>query len=113
MLVDVEDDTQVRREEVGIEDTEPSLRAKRIAELGVNTLVCGAISTPLETSLASVDVQVIPHACGPVDVVLAAFLAGRLADDAFLMPGCRGRRGHIRGRCRGGRPRLDARGDVA
>lgn len=113
LLVDFEGDGEVRREEAGIEYSQPTLRAKRIAELGVNTLICGAISTPLEALLTSADVRVIPHACGPVEVVLRAFLAGRLADDAFLMPGCCGRQLRARGRRRGDRSNSKMRGDVA
>lgn len=111
--MDVDGDIEVAREEAGIEATQPVLRAKRVAELGVNTLICGAISRPLETLLTSADVRVIPHACGPVEEVVRAFLTGRLVEDAFLMPGCcRGRR-RIRGGHRGGRRRLDVQGDVA
>ncbi len=103
ILVDVERGSEIHREGVTIEATEPTRRAKRLAELGVNTLICGAISASLEASLVSADVGVIPHACGPVDVVLRAFLAGRLADNAFLMPGCCERRRRIRGRHHGER----------
>ena len=39
LLVDVEGDTEISRLEVGVEDTEPMLRAKRMVELGVNTLM--------------------------------------------------------------------------
>ena len=108
----VQGDSEVSRDEVGIEENHPTLRARRIAELGVNTLICGAISTPLEALLTAAGVRVIAHACGPVEAVLRAFLAGRLGDDAFLMPGRRGRRRRARGRRRGGHSRFNVQGDV-
>ena len=103
----------VSRQEAGIENTAPAARAKRMADLGVNTLICGAISAPLETMLLSAEVRVIAHACGPVEQVLRAFLAGRLPDDAFLMPGCGGLRRRHRGRRRGNRQKLNVEGDIA
>ena len=113
LVVDVDGDCEVSREEACIEETQPTRRVQRVAELGVHTLICGAISAPLEAMLVAADVQVIPHACGPAEQILRAFLAGRLAEDAFLMPGCCGRRRGHRGRHRCGRSRLDAQGDVA
>ena len=97
VLVDVEAGAQVNRDEARIEDSRPWGRVRRLSELEVNTLICGAISRPLERMLASVDIRVIAHACGAVEEVLGAFLAGSLmTEDAFLMPGasarCRRRR---------------------
>ncbi len=111
LLVDVEGANEVGREEIGIEETQPSLRAKRLAELGVSTLICGAISTPVETLVTSEGMRVVGHVCGPVEEVLSAFLAGRLGD-AFLMPGCCGRRQRNRGRCRGGDSGFDLQGEI-
>ena len=113
LVVDVDGDSEVSREEARIEETQPTRRVQRVAEIGVNTLICGAISAPLEAMLVAADVQVIPHTCGPAEQILHAFLAGRLAEDAFLMPGCCGRRRGYRGRHRYGRSRLDVQGDVA
>ena len=103
LLIDVDGGKEVNRYEAPIEDGRPWARAKHLAELGVNTLICGAISRPLEDMLTSADVRVIPHACGPVEQILRAFLAGSLTEDAFLMPGFCGRR-RRRGRhgCLGG-----------
>ena len=67
-------------------------RANEVARMGVEVLVCGAISRPQEDALTSSGVEVIPQTCGEVAEVLSAFLAGRLDEDAFLMPGCCGRR---------------------
>jgi predicted Fe-Mo cluster-binding NifX family protein len=97
-VVDVEDGKELRRREECVEKTEPVARAKRVAALGIQVLICGAISQPLEAMLAAAGVRVIPNTCGPVEDVLGAFLSGRLTEQAFLMPGCCGRR-----RFRGGR----------
>ena len=103
LVVKLEGDREVSREEAAIEETHLMARAKRVTQLGVNVLICGAISMPLEAMLASAGVRIIPHTCGPVEYVLRAFVSGRLTDRAFLMPGCCGRRRRFRRRQRGGR----------
>ena len=113
LVVDISGNTEVDRTTAAIEETEPGPRAKHVAELGVNVLICGAISTPLEALLVSAGVRVILHVCGPVEEVLQAFALGRLTDQTFLMPGCCGRRRRFRGRRRGGRGRFDRQGETA
>jgi predicted Fe-Mo cluster-binding NifX family protein len=103
LVVDADGGVEVGRTAVTIKETEPGLRSRRLAELGVDTVICGAISSPLESMLMAARVHVIPHACGPVELVLRAFLTGGLSDDAFLMPGYCHRRRRKRGRQRRGR----------
>ena len=106
LVVEVERDGEVGREGATIEEVDPGLRARRVAQLGVNVLICGAVSSPLEAMLTSAGVQLISHVCGPVEEVLEAFVSGRLTDEMFLMPGCCGRRHRVRSRHGGGRYRL-------
>jgi predicted Fe-Mo cluster-binding NifX family protein len=72
----------------------PVNRALRLAELGVGTLVCGAISRPVHDMVASHGIRVIPFVAGDVDSVVKAWLSGELVGDAFAMPGCCRRRRH-------------------
>ena len=102
LVVQLKGDGPVNQEEVAVEETQILSRAKRVAQLGVEVLICGAISMPLEAMLVSAGVRVIPHTCGTVEEVLQAFASGRLTDETFLMPGCCGRRRRFRGRHRGG-----------
>lgn len=78
-------------------------RAGEIAALGLDVLICGAVSRPLGAMLTESGVMLVPWISGDVDEVLRAFGEGRLADPSFRMPGCcpgrgmgmarRGRRG--------------------
>jgi len=84
----------------------PLARALRLAELGVGTLVCGAISRPLHDLVANQGIRVVPFVAGDLDSVVQAWLDGELNGGAFAMPGCfRGRRrfrqarGHRREEC--------------
>jgi predicted Fe-Mo cluster-binding NifX family protein len=103
VLLDVYRDNVVARREARINNADLVARAKRIVELGSHVLICGAISWPLESMLVSAGVRVIPNTCGSVDEVIAAFMAGQLTEQAFLMPGCTGQRRRFRHRRRGGR----------
>ncbi len=97
LLVDIENEREVRRTEEALEEPELAARARRVAELGADTLVCGAISRPLESMLLSTGVEVIPQTCGPVEDVLRAFISGQLTEQAFVIPGCCGHRRRLRG----------------
>jgi len=92
LLVDIENGREVWRTEQTLGEPELGPRARRVAEFGADVLICGAISRPLEAMLLSAGVEVIPQTCGPVEDVLKAFISGRLTEQAFVMPGCRGRR---------------------
>ena len=72
-------------------DTTRTLKIGRsavsLAELGVNLLVCSAISTPLETVLKSSGVDVVPNVCGSVDEILKAIISGDASLGDFRTPG--------------------------
>jgi len=73
--------------------------ARKLAELGVDVLLCAAVSEPLLRELEAHGVRVERHLCGEIEEVLKAFSCGRLWQPEFRMPGCwRGAGG--RGCCR-------------
>ncbi len=104
-LMDVEGGRVLRRTEVAMEKAGHVARAEFIAKLGVQVLICGAISRPLEAMLISAGVRVIPNTCGVVEEILDAFVCDQLTEQAFLMPGCQGRRRRFRHRGGRGGPR--------
>jgi predicted Fe-Mo cluster-binding NifX family protein len=73
-------------------DDMPVQKALRLAELGVGTLVCGAISRPLHAMVAAYGIRVVPFVAGELREVIQAWLSGGLEGDDFAMPGCCGRR---------------------
>jgi predicted Fe-Mo cluster-binding NifX family protein len=91
VLVTVNSDGALTRKKVLIADADPVTKVKRIIELGPDVLICGAISWPLEAMLTSAGMRVIPNTCGPLSQVAAAYFAGALTEQAFLLPGCPGR----------------------
>lgn len=92
LVIDAENGCETHREETTLAQCGPFERARAIGELGVQTLICGAVSRPLEMALRSAQVQVIPDICGNTEEVLVAYLAGKLDQEVYGMPGCCGRR---------------------
>jgi predicted Fe-Mo cluster-binding NifX family protein len=72
-------------------EEEPVQRALRLLELGVDTLVCGAISRPTRELLAAYGIRVVPFVAGDLREVVDAWLHDNLERGAFAMPGCGGR----------------------
>jgi len=66
----------------------PSHKAVRLTELGVSTLICGAVSRPVLDIVKAYGIRVIPFIAGDVNDVINAWLNGRLNDNVFSMPGC-------------------------
>jgi len=97
VLVEIEDHRELQRQEDSSIPTNPWARAEALQQRGVEVLICGAVSWPLESALQSAHIQVVSNICGPIDAVLAAFRDGRLHETTFAMPGCCGRRRRFRG----------------
>ena len=108
LLVELTDGQEVARGEQLLDETTTGERARNLAEFGVETLICAAISQLLETELASRGIRVIAQVCGNVEEVLAAFVSGHLDEERFAMPGCCAQR---RRRHRGGHGRRQGLSD--
>ena len=88
LLVDVAAKQEQHRQEESLTARNPFERAQMLPQLGVDLLICGMISQTQQAALASAGVKIIPHICGPIEEVIAAFLDGRIESGALLMPGC-------------------------
>ena len=88
LVVRVKDGQEIDRREVAIAESRPEGLPAKMLELGIDVLICGAISQPLVCWLTNAGVRVIPHICGEADAVLRASLQDRLAEEEFRMPGC-------------------------
>lgn len=78
---------EIKREPKTLNHHDPFSRAREVTILGTQVLICGAVSSPLETALESAGVRVIGFVCGDLEVVLRAFLSGSLHRPCFRMPG--------------------------
>lgn len=76
--IHLSDDTYVRK-------------AHCLAELGVESLVCGAISILLHQIILAYDIRVIAFVAGEVEEIIDAWRADLLWKEIYTMPGCRNR----------------------
>lgn len=75
------------------ENPSPLIKIERLVQLGIETLICGAISQSLSHDLADRKVKVIGFIAGPVEEVVQAFLSNSLPTAALCMPGyCSGQK---------------------
>jgi predicted Fe-Mo cluster-binding NifX family protein len=89
VLADIEEGKLVvQREEIFPSDSAQE-KVARLRALGVDTLICGAISRPLAEMLGAAGIRVVPFVAGGAKEVLAAYLSGDLPTRSFAMPGCR------------------------
>lgn len=89
-LVEIEGKRIVNQKKVGLAGDWANLKAVSLAKLGVDTLVCGAISKPLQAMISAYGIEVIPFVAGNLQEVIHAWVCGMLAgSDSYAMPGCR------------------------
>ncbi|MBN1377910.1 MAG: NifB/NifX family molybdenum-iron cluster-binding protein [Gammaproteobacteria bacterium] len=68
-------------------------KARRLSELNIEVLICGAISRPLYDMVNAYGIQIISFIAGRLDEIVDAWIAGKLDANVYAMPGCcRGRR---------------------
>jgi len=90
LVLDVETSGESSRFEVFLDEQACSRKCSRIRVLGVEVLICGAISRYLHGILMATGIRVIPWVCGSVSDVVNAFLDGTLSEPRYRMPGCQG-----------------------
>ncbi|MBN2516974.1 MAG: NifB/NifX family molybdenum-iron cluster-binding protein [Deltaproteobacteria bacterium] len=88
-------------------------KATRLQKLGIQVLLCGAVSKPLERMLVASGIRVIPFLRGTADEALEAYLRGYLSDPRFNLPGCSSGRWRRRGKGVRRRGRYGGRGNVS
>ena len=89
MIVEEVNGSECSRFEIYIDEEELSRKCFRIQGIGVDILICGAISRPFLRMLRAFGITIIPEIAGQADDVLAAYFQGKLFHSGFLMPGCR------------------------
>ena len=111
LIADCEAGRVENRTVVNLAETAPVAKVARLRELGIQVLLCGAVSRPLEQMIMAAGIEIIPFLKGRTDDVLNAYLSRRLSGPGFMLPGCRWGCGPGRGMGRGmrGGPRGQGR----
>ena len=100
LVFDVRGDEVLNRSFIPFENGILPEMVNQLEELGVEVLLCGAISRPLERMLHASGLQVIPCLRGAIEEVIGAYLAGGLSDARFILPGFGQGAGRVQGRKR-------------
>ena len=87
LLVDVENSTESKRSEIPLQAQSIPEKANQLRTLGVDLLICGAISRPLASLIASSGIRVLPYVAGQVDEILEAYLSDKLLQPQYALPG--------------------------
>jgi predicted Fe-Mo cluster-binding NifX family protein len=91
-LIEVKDGKEFSRKKFDFVGNEIFTKAQILFKMGVDVLICGAISKLQENILRNNGIKLLTFICGDVEEVLEAFIQKRLATGAFQMPGCCKRR---------------------
>ena len=87
LVVEPNEDGGMSRFEIFLDERDLSRRCLRIQGLGIDTLICGAVTRHFSEMLKASGVDIIPGISGQPDDVLDACFEGRLAHAKYLMPG--------------------------
>ncbi|MFH1613667.1 MAG: hypothetical protein ABIG61_01090 [Planctomycetota bacterium] len=88
LLVDIENGKEANRSKIALESQSLPKRTGQLKSLGVDVLVCGAVSRLLTNMVTQSGIEILPYVTGPVDNVLGAYMAGQLIRPESSMPGC-------------------------
>jgi predicted Fe-Mo cluster-binding NifX family protein len=105
VLVRLKGDAELERKDFVLFEKQADGIVRSLGELGIQVLICGAISQGLQLALERAGIRVLPQICGGLDSVITAYRSGTLGQPEFAMPGCCGRRwetGRRGARCRRG-----------
>ena len=67
-------------------------KAKRLHELGIDILICGAISKSMQNFVEGQGINIHPFIAGNLEEIIDAWICGKLSEQRFNMPGCGRRR---------------------
>ncbi len=99
LIAEVVNGVEVSRKVITIPPANICGRASFISGLGIDLLICGAISHRFEQMLLADGVKLMPWFRGDIDDVIAAHLNGNLQYQNFCLPGS-DRRGRYGRKCR-------------
>jgi hypothetical protein len=79
IVIDVRGNREQNREALDISAWPAHGRATRVAQCGVDQLICGALSSFDEAGFDESPVRLIPRVAGPVDAVIQAILSQEIS----------------------------------
>ena len=78
VLVTILDQSVTSRQNQSIEDSMPFVKAQRLKDLNVDTLICNGVDEGTLESLKSLGIRVLSDIRGEVDEVIDLYIGGKL-----------------------------------
>ena len=88
LIFEMDNQKEASRREIYLDEEDIARRSLRIQRLGVDVLICGAVSRYYYRVLVSAGIHVVSWISGSIEEVLAAYLEGNILNPKYLMPGC-------------------------
>ncbi len=92
LLVESKQGKEIARRSIDLDGRSGIEKAAFLLQIGVEVLICGAISRTSAAWLNGSGIRIVPFVTGPTEQIVAAYLAGSLHQPQFVLPGCGGRR---------------------
>ncbi|OQX64125.1 MAG: hypothetical protein B5M56_00695 [Desulfococcus sp. 4484_241] len=104
LVAEIRDGAVVSRRHERFNPDQSTVLAEQLHRLGIDVLICGAISRTPSLIVEQSGIKLIPFIGGETDAVLEAYARGDRLEPEFLMPGCgRGRQRGNKRACGGKR----------
>ena len=87
LLVELEDGVEIQRCEIDFTEQSILERAVKLRQLGVNVVICGAISKILACMLINSGIDVLPFVTGSTEQILMAYKNGELNLSQYVLHG--------------------------
>ncbi|MFZ3047719.1 MAG: hypothetical protein WA151_17540 [Desulfatirhabdiaceae bacterium] len=94
VVIEISDGREISRKFFRLTSQRPYPRAKEISDIGIDVLICGAVSSVFEIALVGKRIRFAAFVCGDIDAVLKSFLTDHLSQSIFHMPGSGEKRRH-------------------
>ncbi len=95
LIAEIENKKVLKRGYERLNPEQPAYFINTMSQLGVSTLICGAISQIPANIIEGAGIKLIPFISGNVETILTHFSKGMPITPKFLMPGCgKMRHGH-------------------
>ena len=78
VVVELKSGGETSRAEIALSERNAFAKLVKLRELGIDVLICGAVSRPLASASAACGIRLLPYVTGRVDDVLNAYQAGQL-----------------------------------
>ena len=87
LVVDLENQKEISRFEIYLDECDLTRTCQRIEGIGVDVLICSAVSRPFARMLEIAGIQLIHDISGAAEDVIHAYSRGDLGRGNFSMPG--------------------------